>query len=106
MRATRFTDEQFEMHGVTVLCSGTYYPGSPGRYSGPPEDCYPAEPDELEIESVTVGGVDIIALVSDAFLDRCDDELRARIYERANDEWEAAAEMRSEAMYEDLVEQA
>lgn len=26
----------------------SFTPGSPGRYSGPPEDCYPAEPDEAE----------------------------------------------------------
>jgi len=32
--------------------------GSPGRYSGPPEDCYPAEDPDVEIESVTLNGHD------------------------------------------------
>lgn len=32
-------------------CEVSYYPGDPGRYSGPPEHCYPAEPDEVEILS-------------------------------------------------------
>jgi hypothetical protein len=30
-------------------------PGTPGRYSGPPEDCYPADPSEIE-----VGGISMI----------------------------------------------
>ncbi len=28
-----------------------YTPGSPGRYGGPPERCYPDEPDEVEVLS-------------------------------------------------------
>ena len=79
MRQVTFMDEPFEMLGVEMLASGTYYPGSPGRYSGPPEDCYEADPDELEIESITVGGVDIIALVSDTVIKRCADAMPDRI---------------------------
>ena len=29
-----------------------YSPRVPGRYSGPPEDCYPDEPSEVEVISV------------------------------------------------------
>jgi hypothetical protein len=28
----------------------SYYPGDPGRLSGPPEHCYPPEPEEVEWE--------------------------------------------------------
>lgn len=34
--------------------SFTYVPATPGRLSGPPEDCYPAEPAELEITSISL----------------------------------------------------
>lgn len=30
----------------------TYMPGIPGRLSGPPEDCYPAEPAEVRFHSI------------------------------------------------------
>lgn len=29
-----------------------FYPGSPGRISGPPEQCYPPEEEELEITGI------------------------------------------------------
>lgn len=32
-----------------VLVTGNLYPGRPGKYSGPPESCYPDEPPEWEI---------------------------------------------------------
>lgn len=44
---------------------GTFIPGSPGRLSGPPEFCYPAEPDDFEVETVTHEGSDILPLMSD-----------------------------------------
>jgi len=31
-----------------VVCADEYDPGNPGRLSGPPEDCYPPEPDSVE----------------------------------------------------------
>lgn len=39
--------------GGTVLVTGTYYPGHPGRVTGPPEHCYPPDPDEYEVASST-----------------------------------------------------
>ena len=34
---------------IEVWCNVTnYYPGDPGKYSGPPENCYPAESPEIE----------------------------------------------------------
>ena len=78
MASNHFTDEPFEMHGTTVLVSGTYYPGDPGRLFGPPERCYPPEPAEIEVERVMHGGEDITAVLSVSFLDRCTDELMAR----------------------------
>ena len=48
----------------------TVYPGDPGKYSGPPEKCYPAEDPSLEIHSVLLNypakipglAIDLLAL--------------------------------------------
>lgn len=45
--------------GIEASVTFDYYPGSPGRYSGPPERCYEDEPDEFEVTRVVVGGVDM-----------------------------------------------
>ena len=36
---------------VEITVEAKYIPGDPGRLSGPPEDCYPPEPPEVEIVS-------------------------------------------------------
>jgi hypothetical protein len=57
-----------------------YTPARRGRYSGAPEDCYPDEPEELEVISVAVGGSDMTSLLAfplerdDAFRSACRDE--------------------------------
>lgn len=42
----------FECFGLTLDAEVTFYPGREGRLSGPPEDCYPSEPDEIEFEKL------------------------------------------------------
>lgn len=46
--------ESDSMFCVEVDVDFHWSPGDPGRLSGPPEDCYPPEPDEVEINDVTI----------------------------------------------------
>jgi hypothetical protein len=50
-------DEDGEIE-TTVEFQCRYYPGNPGRTTGPWEDCYPPEPAEVEYDAV-VGGVEL-----------------------------------------------
>jgi len=37
------------IHGIPCLIEVTHYaPRLPGRYSGPPESCYPDDPEEID----------------------------------------------------------
>ncbi len=37
------------IHGIPCLIDVTHYAASlPGRYSGPPESCYPDDPEEID----------------------------------------------------------
>lgn len=48
-------DYTVEIDDVEYVARVTsYYPGDPGRTSGPPEMCYPPEPPEIEWELWTV----------------------------------------------------
>lgn len=42
------------LDGGMWVVEGDYDPGCPGRYSGPPEHCYPADPAEFYITGVYV----------------------------------------------------
>lgn len=48
----------------------TFQRGTPGRLSGPPEHCYPPEPDEIEIVKVTFRGIDITAKLTADEIDK------------------------------------
>lgn len=65
---------------LEVIVKATFRPGTPPTMyarNGDPGD--PGDPHEVEIESVTVGGVDILAHLPEAVVDR----LYAQVIEEA-----------------------
>ena len=50
-RSIRFAQE-INVLGLDLKATGIYYPGDPGRVSGPPEKCYPPEAAEAEVETL------------------------------------------------------
>jgi hypothetical protein len=56
-RSIRFAQE-INVLGLDLKATGIYTPGDPGRLSGPPEKCYPPEPAEAEVHSLTYCGED------------------------------------------------
>lgn len=66
----------------------THSPFRPGKYSGPPEHCYPDEPEELEIESIFVinspaipSTIDVRGILSPDFLEEVEDQLYDAIHD-------------------------
>ena len=45
-------DSEDASETLEVTVKANYIPGSPGRFSGPPEHCYPEEPAEVELLSI------------------------------------------------------
>jgi hypothetical protein len=45
-------DDEYEVEG-------TYTPGDPGQTSGPPENCWPPEDSEFEIDSIKIDGAEL-----------------------------------------------
>lgn len=83
---------------VRVKVLYNFLPGTPGRTSGPPEDCYPSEPDETEIEGVyalSEPKTDLSARLTPTEMSRLLDEARAIGEERAQAQREDAAEHRA-----------
>ena len=54
MPSLQLTQEIYPFEEYTLLIECDYSPLRRGRFSGPPEDCYPDEPEELEITSITL----------------------------------------------------
>jgi hypothetical protein len=75
-----------------ALVEFEYTPGRPGRYFGPPEDCYPDEPAEVTILQVLINGqwCDPADFIADAILDRWQEEIEQEAGDNAADEREAA----------------
>lgn len=91
-----------EIGGFEVRFHGTYSPGDPGQTSGPPERCYPPEPEEFDLEKVELVTawsdskgcvtkiIDITDLVQelnwDAAIKKADEALRNHDFEDEPDE--------------------
>lgn len=76
------------LHGMDLDYVGTFTPGDPGRYSGPPEDCYPSEAAEVEVLKLNCGEADAMFLLDSAF----GEEISESIIEKEFDEKEEEAE--------------
>lgn len=70
----------FNAIGLNFDAEISYTPATPGRYSGPPEDCYPDDPAELEILSLTCEGKDAMFLLDGT----CFEAIEQAAYEAAD----------------------
>lgn len=41
---------------IDLTITGHFYPGCEGKLNGPPEDCFPPEPADAEIETISFDG--------------------------------------------------
>lgn len=79
VEATLFGEVEFVM-------TYEYTPFRPGRFSGPPEDCYPDEPEELEIESIEhISSIlpdgNLMNILEDDFIEHLEDRLLDAIHD-------------------------
>lgn len=56
-------DVTFTFIGMDMRAKGAYTPGDPGRLSGPPENCYPPDPAEVDVTELTCDGTDMSPLL-------------------------------------------
>lgn len=67
---------------IDFTCEGEYFPGTPGKVSGPPEDCIPEELAYFESGTVTFNGghgpIESFEVFSNDFLLALDDAAQTR----------------------------
>lgn len=69
------TEVQFSWRNLDFVATGIYTPGDPGRYSGPPEKCHPAEAAEFEVQTLTCEGKDAMFLLDSTFAEEIMDHI-------------------------------
>ena len=61
-------DITFRCFGLDFEAEVDFTPGIPGRFSGPPEKCYPDEGAEIEFKTLTCEGNDALFLLESGSL--------------------------------------
>jgi hypothetical protein len=89
---------RFDIEDIEYMVTVSYFdPGRPGRLSGPPEDCYPDDPWEIEFEPNVEATSEVIEF--ETFV-----ELYASHYYEGNER--KALEAIEQATYEGILESA
>lgn len=93
---------EFEGKEVEVEVEYRYNPGMPGKTYGPPEDCYPDEPAECEVEQIFLKGdatkTDIMPKMTTEQIESVFEQACSVGEEHYNDAYEAAMEDKADAM--------
>ena len=76
-------------------------PYVPARISGPPENCYPDEGGEVEIESICIGEFEVSDIISDSVRQLLQTECEEAALECEQEERDSALDDRAEARYYD-----
>jgi hypothetical protein len=79
-----------------VLIEYEYSAGRPGRYSGPPEDCYEDEPEDITVLQVLINGQFVDAdLFAESVIEQWHDAIRAHMADELESDAEDMAEARA-----------
>ena len=61
---------QMEGCEYSVAVDYTFTKGVPGKLCGPPEDCYPEEPEDWELHTLMLGDLDLSSLLEIHYIER------------------------------------
>ena len=95
---------ELEGKEVEVTAEYTYSPGMPGKTSGPPENCYPDEPAECEVEVIYLTAdktkTDIMSKLATEQIENVFEEACGRGASSLSEDYEAAMEDNADAARE------
>jgi len=73
----------FKAIGLSFEAEVTYTPITPGKFTGPPEDCYPDEGGDVEFETLECEGNDALFLLDSRVADDIYEAAMEAAYEEA-----------------------